>query len=146
MAPEKQRSRGDYPGSTTTKIYTYDLSNTTARKYAHADDLVIMHTVCSRQEAEEVLNQDMARLSDYSRKWRLKLRGKKTVSASFHLNNKEAKHELNIKINTSRLAHQEIPTYFWCEAGQDAHILPTLRKLVHEIDITHCTLEALCWY
>ena len=85
--------------------------NTTARKYGFAEDLAIMHTVCSWQEAEEVLNQDMARLCGYLRKRRLELSEKKTVSASFHLNNKEAKHELNIKINGSCLTHQEIPTY-----------------------------------
>ena len=92
-------------------IYTYDLPNTTARKYAYANNLAIMHTACSWQETEEVLNQDMARLLDYLRKWRLKLSEKKTVSASFHLNNKEAKHELNIKTNGSCLTHQETPTY-----------------------------------
>ena len=69
---------------------------------------ILMHTACSRQEAKEVLNKDTARWSDYLRKWRLKLSEKKAVSASFHLKNKEAKHELNIKINGSCLTHQDI--------------------------------------
>ena len=125
-------------------LYTYDLPNTTARKYAYADDLAIMHTACSWQQAEEVLNQDMARLSDYFRKWRLKLSENKVVSASFHLNNK-AKRELNIKINSSCLTPRDSNLH-WCEAGQDAHVPPTFGKLVHEIDITHRTLGVLCWY
>ena len=91
-------------------IYVYDLPNTTARKYAYADNLAIVHTVCSWQEAKEILNQYIARLSDYVRKWELKL-CEKTVSASFHPNNKEAKYEHNIKFNSSYLTHQEIPTY-----------------------------------
>ena len=33
------------------------------------------------------------------------------MSASFHLNNKEVKHELDIKINGFCLTHQEIPPY-----------------------------------
>ena len=45
----------------------YDLPNSTAKKYDYADELAIMHIACSWQEVEEVLNYNMARLSDYLR-------------------------------------------------------------------------------
>ena len=124
-------------------IYTYDLPNTTARKFAYVNYLAIMHTACSWQEAKEILNQDIARLPDYLRKWRLKLSGKKeTVSASFHFNNKEAKCELNIEINSSCLTHQEIPTYLGVKLDRTlTYLPPTFGKLAHEIDITHRTLR-----
>ena len=126
-------------------IYMYDLPNTTARKYSYADDLSIMHTACSWQEAEEVLNQNMARLSDYLRKWRLKLSERKTVLASLHPNNKEAKHETNKDQWLLSITPRDsnLP---WCEVGQDTHIPPIFGKLAHEINITHPTLEVHCWY
>ena len=92
-------------------IYISDLPNTAAKRYAYADDLAIMHASGSWKETEGVLCQDIATLSDYLRKWRLKLSESKTVSAAFHLNNKEAKRELTININGRTLKHQESPAY-----------------------------------
>ena len=83
----------------------------------------IMHTSNSWREIEEVLSQDLATLSDYLRKWRLKLNESKTVSAAFHLNNREAKRELNIKINGRSLTQKESPTYLGVR--QNAHVPPT---------------------
>ena len=42
---------------------------------------------------------------------RLKLSEAKTVSATFHLNNQEAKHELNVNISGRRRTCQIKPTY-----------------------------------
>ena len=85
--------------------------DTSAAKYAYADDLALMHTAFSWHETERVLSQDMASLSAYLIKWRLKLSETKTVSTAFHLNNKEANRELNIIINGSRLKHEPSPFY-----------------------------------
>ena len=43
---------------------------------------------------EGMLPKDMATVSEYLQTWKLKLSTTKTVSAVFHLNNKEAKCEL----------------------------------------------------
>jgi len=43
-----------------------------------------------------VLSKDMATVSEYLLIWKLKLITTKTVSTVFHLNNKEAKRELNV--------------------------------------------------
>ena len=51
---------------------------------------------------EGTLSQDMSTLSAYLQTWRLKLSNTKTVTAAFHLNNREAKCELKV-YNNARL-------------------------------------------
>ena len=57
------------------------------------------------------LNQDIATLLSYLQKWRLKLSKTKTVSTAFHLNNREAKHELNIISERNSLPYNPLLTY-----------------------------------
>ena len=71
-------------------IYTYDLPVRVARKFAYA----ILHYASDWQALE-----DIATLSFYFYKWKLKLSTTKTGSAAFHLCNKEAPLELNIFVN-----------------------------------------------
>ena len=66
-------------------IYTYDLPATVGRKFAYADDLAILHCASDWQAFEETLSQDMATLSSYLYKWKLKLNITKTVLATFNL-------------------------------------------------------------
>jgi len=84
-------------------IYIYDLQNTVSRKYAYADDLAIMHADGDWQEVEGALSMDMATVGEYLPTWKLKLCTTKTVSAVFHLNNKEAKRELKVNFNNETL-------------------------------------------
>ena len=51
---------------------------------------------------EEGLNKDMTILVDYLRKWRLQLSIGKTVLAAYHLNNREAKRELDVFVDNKR--------------------------------------------
>ena len=60
-------------------IYMYNLPSMISRKFAYADE-----------------SQDMSTLSVYLQTQRLKLSHTKTVTAAFHLNNREAKHELKV--------------------------------------------------
>ena len=78
-------------------IFISDLRNTVSRKYAYADDPAIMHAEGDWQAVEGMLTKDMATVSEYLQTWELKLSTTKTVSAAFHLNNKEAKRELKVK-------------------------------------------------
>ena len=54
-------------------IYIHDLTALIAKKFAYADDLAIMHSAENWQMLERVLTQDMATLSNYLQKWKLKL-------------------------------------------------------------------------
>ena len=83
-------------------IYTYDLPSMIFRKFAYADDLVLLYSSGNWKELEGTLSQDMSTLSAYLQIWRLKLSHTKTVTAAFHLNNREAKRELKI-YNNGRL-------------------------------------------
>ena len=59
---------------------------------------------------EGVLTKVMTTVGEYLQTWKLKLRTTKTVSAAFHLNNKEAKRELKVKYNNETLPFSE-PQY-----------------------------------
>ena len=92
-------------------IYTSDLPAIISRKYACADDLAIMHANGDWLAVEGALSKDMATLSEYLQNWRLKLSTTKTVLATFHLNNKEAKRELKVNFNNETLPFCSEPKY-----------------------------------
>ena len=71
-------------------IYTYDLPSMISRKFAYVDDLALLHSSGNWKDLEKTLSQDMSTLSAYLQTWRLKLSHNKTVTAAFHLNNREA--------------------------------------------------------
>ena len=48
---------------------------------------------------ERTLSEDMTTLSAYPQTWRLKLSHAKTVTAAFHLHNREAKRALKVTNN-----------------------------------------------
>jgi len=91
--------------------YISDLPTTVSRKYAYADDQVIMHAGVDWQALEGVLTKDMATVGEYLQTWKLKLSTTKTVSAPFHLKNKEAKCELKVKYNNETLPFCSEPKY-----------------------------------
>ena len=92
-------------------IYIHDIPDTQSKKYGYADDLAIMLSHSSWETIESGLRTDMGILSTYLKNWRLKLSVAKTMSSAIHLNNREASHELNIKVNNNRLQFQDTPTY-----------------------------------
>ena len=90
-------------------IYTYDLPSMISRKFAYADDLILLHS--SGKDLEESLSQDVSTLLSYLQTWRLKLSHTKTVTAAFHLNNRKAKRELKVYNNGRLLPFCSNPTY-----------------------------------
>jgi len=92
-------------------IYISDLPTTVSRKYEYADDLAIMRADEDWQAVEGVLTKDMATLGEYLQTWKLKLSTTKTVSAAFHLSNKEVKCELKVKYNNETLPFCSEPKY-----------------------------------
>jgi len=65
--------------------------------------LTIMHAGGNWRAVDGALNKDMATLGEYLQTWKLKLSTTKTVSAVFHLNNKEAKREVKVNYNNETL-------------------------------------------
>ena len=112
-------------------IYTYDLSSTTSRKYAYADDLALLHSSKDWKSLEETLSQGMATLSANCRTWKLKLSHTKTVTSAFYLHNRETKRELKVYANGKLLPFCPLPTYLGAKLDQSLtfrHPLETLRK------------------
>jgi len=95
-------------------LFNIDISDqptTVSRKYAYADDLAIMHADGDWQAVEGALSKDMATLDQYLQTCKLKLSTTKTVSAVFHLDNKEAKRELKVNFNNETLPFCSEPKY-----------------------------------
>ena len=73
----------------------------------------------------------MSTLSAYLQTWRLKLSHTKTVTAAFHLNNREAKRELKVYNNGRLLPSCPTPTYLGVKLDRSLtfhHHLVALRK------------------
>ena len=112
-------------------IYVYDLPSTVSRRYAYADDLALLYPSDDWKDLEGVLSQDMTTISTYLQTWRLQLSHTKTVTTAFHLNNREAKRELNVYNNGKCLPFCPVPTYLGVELDKSLtfhHHLEALRK------------------
>ena len=112
-------------------IYTYDLPSMISRKFAYADNLALLHSSGNWKDLEGTLSQDMSTLSAYLQTWRLKLSHTKTVTAVFHLNNREAKRELKVYNNGRLLPFCPTPTYLRVKLDRSLtfrHHLVALRK------------------
>ena len=112
-------------------IFTYDLSSMISRKFAYADDLALFHSSGNWKDLEGTLSQDMSTISAYLQTWMLKLSHTKTVTAAFHLNNREAKRELKVYNNGRLLPFCPTLTYLGVKLDRSLtfrHRLVALRK------------------
>ena len=108
-------------------------------KFAYADDLALLHSSGNWKDLEGTLSQDMSTLSAYLQTWRLKLSHTKTVTAVFHLNNREAKRELKVYNNGRLLSFCPTPTYLGVKLDRSLtfrHHLVALRK--NYLRASHC--------
>ena len=125
-------------------IYTYELPSMISRKFAYADDLALLHSSGNWKDLEGTLSQDMSTLSAYLQTWRLKLSYTKTLMAAFHLNNREAKHELKVYNNGRHLLLCPTPTYLGVKLDRSLtfrHHLVALHKKLS----SHITLLSNSW-
>ena len=102
-------------------IYTYDLPSMISKKFAYVDDLALLHSSGIWNDLKGTLSQDMSTLSAYLQTRRLKLSHIKMVTASFQLNDREAKRELKVYNNNRILSFCQTPTYLGVKSGQIAH-------------------------
>ena len=72
----------------------------------------MLHDIRRLWRTPEGVSQDITTLPAYFQTWRLKLSNTKTVTAAFHLNNREAKRELNVYNNGNLLPPCPVPPYF----------------------------------
>ena len=114
-------------------IYTYHLPSMISKKFPYADDLALLHSSGKWKDLEETLSQDMSTLSAYLQTWRLKLGHTKTVTAAFHLNNRETKRELKVYNNGRLLPFCPTPTYLGVKLDRSLtfrhHLLALCKKL-----------------
>ena len=102
-----------------------------SKKFVYADDLALLHSSGNWKDLEGILSQDMSTLSAYFLTWRLKLSYAKTLTAAFHLNNREAKRELKVYNNGRLLPFCPTPTYLGVKLDKSLtfrHHLVALRK------------------
>ncbi|KAJ3581460.1 hypothetical protein NHX12_015497 [Muraenolepis orangiensis] len=92
-------------------VYIHDLPDTASRKYGYADDLAIMLSRPTWKAMEEGLNEDMGTLVAYLRRWRLQLSVGKSVAAAYHLSTREARRELEVRVDNKCLEVQQAPKY-----------------------------------
>ena len=114
-------------------IYTYDLPSMIFRQFAYADNLAFLHSSGNWKDLEGTLSQDMSTLSAYLQTWKLKLSYTKTVTAAFHLNNREAKRELKVYNNGGLLPFCPTPTYLGVKLDRSLtfryHLVALRKKL-----------------
>ena len=111
-----------------------------SRKFAYADDLALLHSSGNWKDLEGTLSQDMTTLSAYLQTWRLKLSHTKTVTAAFHLNNREAKRVLKVYNNNDRLLpFCPTPTYLGVKLDRSLtfrhHLVALHKKLSSHVTL-----------
>ena len=110
-----------------------------SRKFAYADDLALLHSSRNWKDLEGTLNQDMSTLLAYLQTWRLNLSYTKTVTAAFHLNNREAKRELKVYNNSRRLLFCPTPTYLGVKLDRSLtfchHLVALCKKLSSRVTL-----------
>jgi len=97
---------------------------------------------------EGVLSKDMATVNEYLQTWKLKFSTTKTVSAAFHLNNKEVKRELKVNHNNETLLFCSEPKYLWVTLERSftyrRHFESLRKKLTSRVALLK-RLAGSCW-
>jgi Reverse transcriptase (RNA-dependent DNA polymerase) len=102
--------QGSVLAPTLFNLCTNDLPATKSRKFIYVDDICLGTQSHTFVKLECSLTADMARMAQYSHRWRLKPSITKTVSSVFHLHNAVSSHELTVMLNGARLKHDQSPS------------------------------------
>lgn len=92
-------------------VYTMDLPRTNSRKFIYVDDNALASQAKTFEEVETKVNEDLEAMSKYFKDWRLKPNTGKTVHCLFHLNNRETRRTLDLKLNGETVEYEANPQY-----------------------------------
>ena len=110
----RRLKNGVHQGSVVSQLLfniAHDLSLITSRSFVYVNDLALAHPTVEWISLKSTLNQDMATLSLYLQKWRLKLCKTKIVSTALYFNNRETKRELDAMVEGNCSLYNFTPTY-----------------------------------
>lgn len=91
--------------------YTEDITDTSSRRFMHADDVGLAAQAESFEKVEDILNEDLVRVQKYFKSWFLTLNPNKTTSIAFHLSNRDANRKLNLIVQGTKLMNDDAPKY-----------------------------------
>ncbi len=74
-------------------------------------DVDLPDLTCPDLFLNTTINTDIAKISEFFKRWRLQPSVAKTVSSTFHLHNARIIQELDIILNGKQLKHDNRPTY-----------------------------------
>ncbi len=75
--------QGSVLAPTLFNLYINDLPATTCRKLIYADDICLAHQACKIEDLNTTINTDIAKISEFCKRWRLQPSVAKTVSSTF---------------------------------------------------------------
>jgi len=114
-------------------VYTADMTETKSRKFMYADDIGLIAQCNSFEQLEDTLNEYLKILQNYFLQWYLTLNANKTTAVTFHLYNREAKRELQLKIGDTNISNEECPKYLGVKLDKtltfNQHLDSTKNKL-----------------
>ena len=129
-------------------IYTYDLSFMISRKFAYADKFCIVALFWKLEGLEGDFKPRHVYTFIVSPDLRLKLSHTKTVTAAFHLNNRETKCELKVYNNDRLLPFCPTPNYLGVKLDRSLtfrhHLVALLKELSSRVTLLR-RLVGLGW-
>ena len=108
-------------------LHINDLPATTCRKFLYAD-ICFAHQARKFEDLSTIIDTDIAKISEFCKRWRLQPSVAKTVSSTFQLHNARINQELDIILNGKRLKHDNRPTYLGGTLDWTLTYKPHLRK------------------
>ena len=111
-------------------IFINDLpSQLRSEKALYADDLALWHTHKNVGVSAILLNEDLKRLEEYCKHWKLKINCNKTVYTIFSKSSETAQRKVTLEIEGKHLKKEENPVYLGVTLDRQLTLKEHVRKL-----------------